>query len=92
MADPLPVPRSIFRGRVAVDRFGNLFIADSENHRIRQVSPDGIIRTIAGTGTEGFSGDDGPATAASLANPRGVAVMRLATSSLRIMKTIASDA
>ncbi|MEV8553773.1 Teneurin-2 [Streptomyces glaucescens] len=59
---------------VAVDRAGNLYIADSENHRIRKVTADGQIRTVAGTGTAGFSGDDGPAVAAELNCPYGVAV------------------
>jgi len=58
---------------VAVDGSGNLYIADSHNHRIRKVSA-GIITTIAGTGTPGFSGDGGAATAAELSLPSGVAV------------------
>ena len=57
-----------------MDAAGNLFIADAENHRIRQVSPDGVIRTVAGNGLGGFSGDGGPATNASLEFPQGVAV------------------
>ncbi|MER5297741.1 RICIN domain-containing protein [Streptomyces pharetrae] len=59
---------------VAVDRAGNLYIADSENHRIRKVTADGQIGTVAGTGTAGFSGDDGPAVAAELNCPYGIAV------------------
>jgi sugar lactone lactonase YvrE len=59
---------------VAVDSAGDLFIADSFNHRIREVSPSGVISTFAGTGTPGFSGDGGPATSASLDFPYGVAV------------------
>ena len=59
---------------VAVDGAGNLFIADTGNHRIRKVTPAGIISTVAGTGNEGFSGDGGPATAAQLRAPAGVAV------------------
>ncbi|MFF1481357.1 RICIN domain-containing protein [Streptomyces sp. NPDC058301] len=59
---------------VAVDRAGNLYIADSENHRIRKVTADGQIGTVAGTGTAGFSGDDGLAAAAELNCPYGVAV------------------
>ncbi len=59
---------------VAVDAAGNLFVADTFNHRIRQVSPDGIISTVAGNGIRGLSGDGGPATNASLANPDGLAV------------------
>jgi uncharacterized protein (TIGR03437 family) len=49
-----------------VDGAGNLFIADSGNQRIRKVTPDGIITTVAGNGKRGFSGDDGPATSAAL--------------------------
>jgi uncharacterized protein (TIGR03437 family) len=58
---------------VAVDTAGNLYIADSGNCRIRKVS-NGIITTVAGNGTCGFSGDNGPATSAELDNPFGVAV------------------
>ena len=63
-----------FPSSVAVDAAGNLFIADAGNNRIRQVSPDGVIRTVAGSGSGGFSGDGGPATNASLLFPQGVAV------------------
>jgi sugar lactone lactonase YvrE len=59
---------------VAVDPFGNLFIADSDNNRIRKVTAAGIISTVAGNGTYGFGGDGGPATSAQLAFPSGVAV------------------
>ena len=59
---------------VAVDANGNLFIADVGNQRIRKVSASGIITTVAGTGSLGFSGDGGPATAAELYYPVGVAV------------------
>jgi hypothetical protein len=51
---------------------GALYIADAGNNRIRKVAPNGIISTVAGTGTQGFSGDGGPATAAQLFGPRGV--------------------
>lgn len=61
---------------VAVDTAGNLFIADYVNQRVRRVSPDGIITTVAGNGTVGYSGDGGPATAAALAQITGVAVDR----------------
>ena len=59
---------------VATDRFGNLYIADQSNNRIRMVNTSGIISTIAGNGTSGFSGDGGSATAAELSNPIDVAV------------------
>jgi hypothetical protein len=59
---------------VAVDQTGNLFIADTGNRRIRKVSPSGIITTVAGSGTPGFSGDGGPAASAQLNAPTGLAV------------------
>ncbi|AZT84803.1 hypothetical protein EHN06_15270 [Marinobacter sp. NP-4(2019)] len=59
---------------VTLDAAGNLYIADTRNHRIRRVSPDGTISTVAGNGKWGFSGDGGPATAARLVYPQGVAV------------------
>ena len=58
---------------VAVDSAGNLYIADTANNRIRKVS-NGVITTVAGNGTAGFSGDNGPATSAQLTDPEGVAV------------------
>jgi len=57
---------------VRLDHLGNIYIADVGNHRIRRVGPDGTIRTIAGTGEPGYSGDGGPATAARLNGPYGV--------------------
>jgi uncharacterized protein (TIGR03437 family) len=57
----------------AVDPAGNLFIADTGNNVIREVTTDGNIRTVAGTGTAGSSGDEGPAAAATLRAPAGVA-------------------
>jgi sugar lactone lactonase YvrE len=59
---------------LAVDRAGNLFIADAGNNAVRMVTPAGIIKTVAGTGTAGFSGDGGAATAAQLNQPVAVAV------------------
>ena len=60
---------------VAVDASGNLFIADTSNRRVRRVdAATGVIDTVAGDGTSGFSGDGGPATSASLGGPSGVAV------------------
>ncbi len=59
----------------AVDAQGNVYIADTSNNRIRKVSATtGTISTFAGTGTSGFSGDGGAATAAKLSSPAGVAV------------------
>jgi sugar lactone lactonase YvrE len=59
---------------LAVDASGNLFVADSNNNRIRKITTNGIITTVAGNGISSFSGDDGIATNASLANPLFVAV------------------
>jgi len=50
---------------IALDKAGTIYVADRDNHRIRKIS-GGIVTTIAGTGRQGFSGDDGPATAATL--------------------------
>ena len=61
-------------GAMARDGAGSLFIADTRNHRIRRIAPDGTITTVAGTGTQGFSGDEGPATKAQLDSPSGIAV------------------
>jgi len=59
---------------VAIGADGSLLIADYHNHRIRRVGPDGRITTVAGNGESGFSGDGGPATAARLNYPPGVAI------------------
>lgn len=61
-------------GAVAVDSNGNLYIADTLNNRIRKVSTDGTITTVAGSGAGSFQGDGGPATQAGLYLPSGVAV------------------
>ena len=58
---------------VAFDAVGNLYIADTENNRIRMVNTIGIINTIAGTGTAAYSGDGGQATNAELHYPSGIA-------------------
>jgi uncharacterized protein (TIGR03437 family) len=58
---------------IAVDSAGNLYIADTGNNRILEVS-NGVIATVAGNGTQGSGGDNGPAISAQLARPRGVAV------------------
>ena len=54
---------------IAVDSAGDLYIADSDNHRVRRVDSSGTITTVAGTGERGYSGDGGPAIAAALAEP-----------------------
>ena len=57
---------------IVVDDAGDIFIADTGNHRIRQVTPDGVIHSIAGTGAAGFAGDGGPAAGALLNGPQGL--------------------
>ena len=59
---------------VALDGKGNMYITDTENHRIRKVDKDGIIYTVAGSGKKGYSGDGGPATKAALQDPVCLAV------------------
>ncbi|MCA1674133.1 MAG: hypothetical protein LC799_18695, partial [Actinobacteria bacterium] len=59
---------------VTPDASGNLWLTDPGNHRVQMLSPSGVITTVAGNGTAGFSGDGGPATAAQLSNPYAVAV------------------
>jgi len=58
---------------VTLDAVGNIYIADYDNNRIRKINSLGIISTIAGTGTAGFSGDGGQATAAKLHQPEHIA-------------------
>jgi hypothetical protein len=59
---------------VAVDGSGTVYIADAANSRIRRVTPDGIIRTVAGTGVAGFNGDRIQATAARLNRPKALVI------------------
>ena len=59
---------------IAVDAAGNVYVADSNNGRIRRIDPSGNITTIAGNGRQGSAGDGGPATAAQLSIPNDVAV------------------
>jgi large repetitive protein len=60
---------------VIVDPAGNIFLSDSNNNRIRRVDgQSGLISTIAGNGTSGYSGDGGPATQAAISQPGGLTV------------------
>lgn len=59
---------------IAVDSGGNIFIADTNNNRVRKITPDGIITTVAGNGQNGSAGDGGPATSAQLNGPTRIAV------------------
>src|SRR5664280_1620355 len=58
---------------LAVDAAGNLYISDNQNQRVRKVS-NGVITTVAGNGTQGYSGDNGPGASAQLYDPGGLAV------------------
>src|SRR5437773_2649081 len=71
---PATAARLLAPAGVALDPAGNLYIADTADHRIRKVTPGGTISTYAGSGSCGFSGDGGPATAAQLSVPVGVAL------------------
>jgi sugar lactone lactonase YvrE len=57
---------------LAFDSAGNLYVADSNNQRIRRIDRNGIMTTVAGTGVAGSSGDNGPGTGAQLDNPFGM--------------------
>lgn len=59
---------------VAVDKSGNVYIADQFNNRIRKVDRNGNISTVAGNGTSGYTGDGGAATSAELSDPEGIAI------------------
>jgi uncharacterized protein (TIGR03437 family) len=61
-------------GKIAVDSAGNVFIPDYGNNRVRKVTPDGTVTTVAGNGTPGDTGDGGSATSAALFGPSAVAV------------------
>lgn len=62
-------------GALAVDAAGNVYVADTNNHRVRRIDAQaGTITTVAGDGVQGYSGDGGPATAAEIDSPDGLAV------------------
>jgi uncharacterized protein (TIGR03437 family) len=81
---------------MAVDRQGNLYIAEFNGHKIKRITPQGIISTVAGNGQPGYSGDGGDAKLAQLFSPGGVAidkdgnVLILDTNNFRIRR-VASD-
>ncbi|MFT3792183.1 MAG: Ig-like domain repeat protein [Rudaea sp.] len=81
---------------VAADSAGNVYIVDSSNSRIRRVGSDGTIDTVAGNGTQGFAGDNGPAIDAQLNNPAAVTIDRagnlyIADASNHRIRKVAAD-
>jgi sugar lactone lactonase YvrE len=74
--DNVPATQSAigYASGVAVDANGNVYIAEMTNQRVRKVDLAGNISTVAGTGTQGYNGDDIPALSAQLSGPDGVAV------------------
>jgi DNA-binding beta-propeller fold protein YncE len=81
---------------VRLDRSGNIYIVDHGNQRVRRISPDGVIDSVAGTGTRGYSGDGGPATAAQLNGPYGIFFdrqdrMLIADSDNNVVRRVAPD-
>jgi len=73
-----PAGNAVFNGPVvgAIDKKGNVYIADDGNERIRLVNTNGIITTFAGTGATGYGGDGGSATAAEFNGLGGVVIDR----------------
>lgn len=81
---------------VRLDSKGNVFIADLNNHRIRKISRDGLITTVAGTGVPGYSGDGGPAVNAQLNTPYGILLdkddnLLIADSNNDVIRKVGSD-
>jgi uncharacterized protein (TIGR03437 family) len=71
-----PPPTNVYFNHpvgMAFDAYGNLYFADSNNMRIRMISPAGVVTTVAGNGNQGYSGDGGPAIKADLNQPYGIA-------------------
>lgn len=81
---------------VRLDSKGNVFIADLENHRVRKITRDGLITTVAGTGAPGYSGDGGAAVNAELNTPYGIFLdkddnLLIADSNNNVIRKVGSD-
>jgi len=81
---------------IRLDSKGNVYIADLENHRIRKITRDGLITTVAGTGVPGYSGDGGPAINAQLNTPYGIFLdkhdnLLIADSNNHVIRKVGSD-
>ncbi|WP_213806699.1 NHL repeat-containing protein [Granulicella sp. dw_53] len=70
----IPAAPLILPSAIVFDAQGNLYLAETANHVIRKLAPNGVLTVIAGTATQGFSGDNGFATAAQLDSPQGLAL------------------
>jgi sugar lactone lactonase YvrE len=86
----------VYDGGLAVDDAGRVYIADSNNHRIRKIDLDGVITTIAGTGDFGYVGDGGPAVLAALSFPSNLTIDRvgniyIADTGNRVIRKISPD-
>jgi sugar lactone lactonase YvrE len=57
---------------LAIDALGNIFVSDTENHRVRKIQPDGNVQTVIGDGTPGYIGDGGPGISARVNRPQGL--------------------
>jgi sugar lactone lactonase YvrE len=71
---PAHLARLSYPTSAAADQFGNVYICDQSNHRIRRVSSNGIITTVAGTGVGGYNGENLPALTAKLYYPRSISI------------------
>lgn len=78
--------------RLAFDNQGNLYIADFYNYVVRQVANTGIIQTFAGTGTEGYGGDNGPAVTTSTTASNGTVTTNISSAELGLVYGLATDA
>lgn len=81
---------------VAVDGSGNVYISDTNNFRVRKVATSGLISTLAGNGSKGYSGDGGSAVSAQFSQPAGIAVdsngnVYVADQSANVVRKIASN-
>jgi trimeric autotransporter adhesin len=81
---------------IAIDKSGNIYIADSANNRVRIVTPDGLINNFAGDGNAAYAGDNGPAVHAELYRPTGLAVdssgnLYIADSGSFVVRKITTD-
>lgn len=85
---PATNARFIWPRGVAVDRDGNVYFADDQNHRIRKVDVNGTITTIAGTANQGFSGDGGAAVSARLNFPQYVTIDKTGNGMVVLNRTV----